>query len=236
MAFFRGPNIVTDGLTLLLDSRSTRSYPGSGNTWYDLSGNDNHGTLVNFTGASAGSTSGFDTNTGLMMYDRHVGTSNTTANNYVNIPNSATLDECLITNGMSISFWFRQDTYVCTAMTKWQSSWEVYYCSSLVFRTQGTGGSDLSTGDTAPSGFHNICVTSTSTGRLVYVNGVVEATGTNTVSSQNTTEPISIGAYYNGQYAMEGSLPYYALYNRELTSDEVNQNYNALYSSFNTLN
>ena len=232
MGFYNGPKLITNGLRLLLDSRSKRSYPGSGTTWYDLSGHNNHGTLVNFTGASAGSTSGFDTNTGLMMYDRHVGSAYNTANNYVNIPNSATLDECLITNGMSISFWFRQDTSVCTAMTKWDGSWEVYYCSNLVFRTQGTGGSDLSTGDTAPSGFHNICVTSTSTGRKVYVNGVVEATGTNTVSGQNETNPISIGAYYNGYYAMVGSLPYYALYNRELTSDEVNQNYNALKEGF----
>jgi hypothetical protein len=232
MGIFRGPNIVRDGLTLLLDSRSSRSYPGTGTTWYDLSGNDNHGTLVNFTGPSAGSTSGFDTNTKLMMYDRHVGSAYNTANNYVNIPNSDSLDECLITNGMSISFWFRQDTSVCTAMTKWNSSWEVYYCSHLVFRTQGTGGSDLSTGDSALSGFHNICVTSTSTGRKVYVNGVVEATGTNTVSTQNQTNPISVGAYYNGHYAMVGSLPYYALYNRELTSDEVNQNYNVLKSGF----
>ena len=229
---FTGPNIITDGLTVLLDSTSKRSYPGSGTNWYDLSGNNNHGTLVNFTGASAGSTSGFDTNTGLMMYDRHVGTGNNDLNNYINIPNSDSLDECLITNGMSISFWFRQDVYRCTAMTKWNGSWEVYYCSPLVFRTQGTGGSDLNTGDAALSGFHNICVTSTNTGRLVYVNGVVQATGTNTVSSQNTSEPVSIGAYYNGKYAMEGSLPYYALYNRELTSAEVIQNYNAQKSRF----
>jgi len=166
------------------------------------------------------------------MYDRHVGSAYNTANNYVRIPNSDSLDNCLITNGMSISFWFRQDTSVCTAMTKWSSSWEVYYCSSLVFRTQGIGGSDLSTGDTAPSGFHNICVTSTSTGRKVYVDGVVEATGTNTVSTQNTTSNVSIGAYDGGSYAMEGSLPYYALYSRELTSDEVNQNYNALKEGF----
>ncbi len=232
MGFYRGPNIVRDGLTLLLDSRSSRSYPGTGTTWYDLSGNDNHSTLVNFSGPSAGSTSGFDTTTKLMMYDRHVGTSDTASNNYVNIPNSNSLDNCLITNGMSISFWFRQDTYRCTAMTKWNGSWEVYYCANLVFRTSGTGGSDLNTGDTALSGFHNICVTSTATGRLVYVNGVVQATGTNTVSTQDTTNPVSIGAYYNGNYALEGSLPYYALYNRELTSEEVNQNYNALKSGF----
>jgi len=232
MGIYRGPKIVTDGLTLLLDSRTIRSYPGTGTAWYDLSGNDNHATLVNFTGPSAGSTSGFDTNTKLMMYDRHIGTSDGNQNNYVNVPNSDSLDRSLITNGMSISWWFRQDVYRCTAMTKWNGSWEVYYCSQLTFRTQGTGGSDLSASITAPSGFHNICVTSTNSGRKVYIDGVVKATGTNTVSTQNTSEPISIGAYYNGMYAMEGSLPYYALYDRELSSAEVNQNYNALKSGF----
>ena len=36
-----GPDIVTDGLVLALDAGSTRSYPGSGGTWYDLSGSGN---------------------------------------------------------------------------------------------------------------------------------------------------------------------------------------------------
>jgi hypothetical protein len=49
MGFFRGPNIVRDGLVLALDAASPRSYPGSGTTWYDLSGNGNNGTLVNST-------------------------------------------------------------------------------------------------------------------------------------------------------------------------------------------
>ena len=232
MGFYRGPKIVTDGLTLALDSQSPRSYPGTGTTWYDLSGNNNHGTLVNFSGPGAGSTSGYDSNTGLMMYDRHVGASNSAANNYVNIPNSVSLKECLIQNGMSISFWLRIDVTRCTAMTKWNGSWEVYYCSQLTFRTQGTGGSDLAYGGTAPSGFHNICVTSTASGRTIYIDSVVVATGTSTVSNQNETNPISIGAYYDGQYAMEGALPYYTLYNRELTSTEVNQNYNAIKPRF----
>ncbi len=37
----------TDGLVLSLDSANRRSYPGSGNTWFDLSGNNNNGTLTN---------------------------------------------------------------------------------------------------------------------------------------------------------------------------------------------
>ena len=36
------PDIVTDGLILCLDAGNSRSYPGSGNTWYDLSGQNAH--------------------------------------------------------------------------------------------------------------------------------------------------------------------------------------------------
>jgi len=45
MAFYRGPKIVTDGLVLALDAANPLSYPGSGTTWYDLSGNGNNATL-----------------------------------------------------------------------------------------------------------------------------------------------------------------------------------------------
>jgi len=48
-----GPDIVEDGLVLCLDAANERSYPGSGNTWYDLSGNGNDGTLVNGVGYSS---------------------------------------------------------------------------------------------------------------------------------------------------------------------------------------
>lgn len=41
------PATPTDGLLLCLDSRNPRSYPGSGTTWFDLSGNNNHATLTN---------------------------------------------------------------------------------------------------------------------------------------------------------------------------------------------
>ena len=47
MASIGRPNIVEDGLVLYLDAANTRSYPGSGTTWNDLSGNGNHGTISN---------------------------------------------------------------------------------------------------------------------------------------------------------------------------------------------
>lgn len=42
-----GSSIITNGLILCLDAANPKSYPGSGSTWYDLSGNGNHGTLIN---------------------------------------------------------------------------------------------------------------------------------------------------------------------------------------------
>ena len=47
MAQHYGPNIVTDGLVLCLDAADKNSYPGSGTTWYDLSGNGYNGTMTN---------------------------------------------------------------------------------------------------------------------------------------------------------------------------------------------
>jgi len=37
-----GPSIVRDNLVLCLDAANTKSYSGIGTTWYDISGNGNH--------------------------------------------------------------------------------------------------------------------------------------------------------------------------------------------------
>ena len=51
-----GPNVVEDGLVLALDAGNTKSYPGSGTTWTDLSGNGNDFTIdaSGFTHNSSG--------------------------------------------------------------------------------------------------------------------------------------------------------------------------------------
>lgn len=57
-----GARIVTDGLVLCLDAANPKSYPGSGTTWKDISGNGNDGTLVNGVGYSGD-------NNGSMVFD-----------------------------------------------------------------------------------------------------------------------------------------------------------------------
>ena len=42
MSLRHSPRLVTDKLVVCFDSLNPTSYPGSGSTWYDLSGNNNH--------------------------------------------------------------------------------------------------------------------------------------------------------------------------------------------------
>ena len=49
MALIYSPNIVRSGLVLALDAADSNSYPGSGTTWYDVSGNGYQATMSNMT-------------------------------------------------------------------------------------------------------------------------------------------------------------------------------------------
>lgn len=50
-----GPSIVTTGLSLVLDAANSRSYPGTGNTWYDLSGSGNNASGIGVSYSSSNS-------------------------------------------------------------------------------------------------------------------------------------------------------------------------------------
>ena len=67
-----GPSIVRDGLVLYLDAGDRNSYPGTGNTWYDLSGNGNNGAF----GASTATPSFSSDNKGSIVFG---------GNDYVNV-------------------------------------------------------------------------------------------------------------------------------------------------------
>ena len=58
MSTIGGPDIITNGLVLYLDAANKKSYPGTGTTWTDLSGNGYNATLTNgptFDSANGGS-------------------------------------------------------------------------------------------------------------------------------------------------------------------------------------
>jgi hypothetical protein len=54
MSIYYNTNIVRTGLVLHLDAANVKSYPGSGTTWADLSGNSNTGAINNTPSISNG--------------------------------------------------------------------------------------------------------------------------------------------------------------------------------------
>lgn len=81
-------NIVRDGLVLQLDAANIKSYPGSGATWYDLSGNAYNGTIFEAT---------YDSANGAFVFDG--------VNDVVNLGN---ID--IVTSAYSIEVWFKGNT------------------------------------------------------------------------------------------------------------------------------
>ena len=93
MATKYSPKIITNGLVLSLDAANNKSYPRSGTTWTDLSGNSNTGTLTNGPSFNDG-------NQGSIVFD---GT-----DDYVNIP----YNSGLIPNNLTLSAWINRTAVV----------------------------------------------------------------------------------------------------------------------------
>lgn len=49
MGLFHSPKIPLNGLVMCLDAANAKSYPGSGTTWTDITGNGNNGTMTGIT-------------------------------------------------------------------------------------------------------------------------------------------------------------------------------------------
>lgn len=223
MGVFAGPNIVEDGLVLAVDASNTKSYPGSGTTWFDISGNGNDATLNSVTHSSAnggvfvlgGSSSSFiDNNTiNLVSSDFTV----FCASRHTNTGNNGRLVGGRNNNFLVGHWWqhtesmFAQGwvgTYANNVLASAQNStdWRIYH-----------GCGDIS-GDSYD----------------FYVNDRTNATGSN--GGAAGPNGLIIGKtllYSGGDYeSAEGEVSFVYYYNRVLSADEVKQNYEATRGRF----
>lgn len=221
MGFHRGPNIVRDGLVLALDAASPRSYPGSGTTWYDLSGNGNNGTLTGGVSLSS-------LDSGCMDFD---GT-----DDRIIVDDNDILD----VDQFTLSFYAYPEVSAVKEMVVRHSSatggigaFEVYQ-NSLNITVRHNGSHIQTTPSTVftLNQWHSICLTYDKQNIKLYVNSTEQFSVSRTVSTNSYTAPLVIGGYYNGTYSFNGKLNLVKLYNRGLTSNEVAQNYNATKSRF----
>jgi hypothetical protein len=226
LAITYNPRIVTDGLVLCLDAGNTKSYPGSGTTWTDLSGKGNTGTLTNgptFSSANGGS----------IVFDG--------SNDGVQLPGTN-----LSLNQMTISSWNYSTDYVqnghlfektTDGTTNTQYSLLLGTDGNIRFRTFGLRFSlDLAAPMTAVNNqWNNIVATWDGTYKKIYVNGVLTATSDVLIDSvtANSTGPAYIGIAGNfSANPFNGRISNTTIYNRALTASEVQQNFNALRGRF----
>ena len=233
MAYANGPKIVTDGLVLCLDAANRKSYPGSGTSWTDLSGNGNNGSLVNGVGYSSN-------NGGSLVFDG--------SNDYISLASPS--DRYAWTpsgngnNYMTIDIWVKSTDGSGRFFSKpWNGSgWYNYGMGNgtfyLVTSTTITKNfSNISTGN-----WENATFVVNPTQFAVYRNGSINSSFSNhNLTSNlpgtggNLNLPLALMTLYpygvwagNTGYSMSGQLGIFKFYNRVLSPNEVQQNYNAL--------
>jgi hypothetical protein len=226
------PAIVTTNLQLYLDAGNTSSYPGTGTTWTDLSGNGNTGTFNNgpVFNSDAGGSIAFD---GI--------------NDYIDLGQSLTL-EYNRTTGYTLNAWVYVPTGIASGAifsrglngTSFYSV-QFLYCDSsfgsgpktlgMVMNGQNTW--VVSTGNIiTTNAWNNVAAVHTASSVKFYVNGtLINTTGALETPYTNAT----IGSTQNGRLAnpfqnnfwFGGRIAIMLAYNRGLSDAELLQNFNA---------
>jgi hypothetical protein len=232
--YYQG-NIVTSSLAVALDAGNLVSYPGSGTTWYDLSGNGKDFTLVN---GVTWNSAGYFTLDGIDDYISGP------AGNSFSLGQEHTI-EIVINNTLAST----------TTLFNWRSSQtdraimsHAPYSDGVVYYDVGgcCGVTNRISYTPSPSLTNRLtymifrCRTSQTPYRQVFentvekVNSGANATATITLSSNIAL----IGAYNEANLAgsggvWKGNLYSFRMYNRALTDAEVQQNYNAMKNRYN---
>jgi hypothetical protein len=226
MAFANGGRVITDGLVLALDAADKNSYPGSGTTWNDVSGNGNNGTLTN------GPT--FSNNS--IVFDG--------SNDYVNCGNNiqSTYTALTIENAIRISKINTKQAILSSyeSISTVQLGWGLEVLSNNTinfFGFQNTSTvKDVQTISTISLNT-NYTITGVfvaSTYFNIYINGTLAATTPTTLTSitKHVTTSLVIAAGPTVVIPFQGSIYSTKIYNRALSAQEVLQNYNAQKSRF----
>ena len=204
---------------LHLDAANSKSYPGTGTTWYDLSGNNNNADLYN-------SPTFTDDFIHTLNFDE--------TNDYAQVDNSTLLSKTSYTK----MAWFRPESSTTNIMSGGGSTygthafWMAATSNSL---RAGHGGIfdtvSYSPGDMLNQWWCGAVTFNTTTGWVLYLNGEEVDTDSNTTTFSGN-QYVHIGSYNPGSNLFDGDISIALVYNKVLSASEILQNYNANKSRF----
>lgn len=224
------PRIVTNGLVLCLDAGNPLSYPGSGNTWNDLSGNNNNATMYGSVPLETDVVRcwNFATASGSFSYN-------------VNMGFSFSTNMVPTTGNFTFSFWVKNANSVSGQIGLFSNSGAgdgyrfgiglsgIYYLTGPTFKE---GAVDFLTTSSVSIWYNVIAVFRKSTSQiLLYRNGIYQGAVSipaQTIMSNNAPGLVRSPccSIYTGKLAMM------SIYGSDLSDSEILQNYNAIKGRF----
>jgi hypothetical protein len=227
--------IVNSGLQLYLDASNDTSYPGSGTTWYDLSGNGNDVAMQNSGDISYTASGGGYFSTGATGYFNRSSATNVptgstpyTVSAWVQLPsgwpggsNSHTIAQI-----GSAPTYYNLNSFGATPGGYLEVGWFLL----------NTDPPPLTSNSWTPSSpttnWMNVVSQWDGATRNIWYNGVLQATDSiGTYLANNTDILIGIDFPGFGNYLI-GNIGQVLIYNRALTSSELVQNFNAVKSRY----
>ena len=227
------PQIVTSGLSLAIDAANPKCYANtSSTTCVDIIRKNTVGTLLN----------------GVLYNTANNGTFVLSRANNSYITTTATVSSVgMYQNNFTISSWFNTPNTAPTSSFQGGAVIGIdgtsataggQYTNAIRFNTflvdYYAEGQSVSI---TPNTWYNMVHTYNYITKVskVYVNSVLGSTSTRTVDLNANTinSVIKIGNYGFGGDTFTGSIPQVLIYNRELSSDEVLQNFNATRGRYN---
>ena len=206
------PYIPTLNNELFLDGGLPASYPLFGTSWYDMTGNQNNGTLQN------GVT--YDSNLkGSLVFN---GT-----NQYVTF--SSPVDIPVANSSYTINVWFNPDVVGDRGLVGW-GNYSTTNQSNYV-RLTNTGiihswtNNDLSINATiTPGSWNNVIVTYDGTTRRIWLNGVLMGQDTPVGHNVSNANNLTVGLTNTGQY-FDGKISLVQVFTRVLSESEIQSSF-----------
>jgi len=242
-------DIVRTGLLLDLDAGMNSSFNNTGTTWTDLSGGATNFTLTNPTYYSYSSS-----NNGSILFTRT--TSPTPEDGgYATTTTTGSLTALTyLHNNHTTEVWFKSNnrnptnydgTEGVSALVVYTGYHSMFYydATSFTYSIWGKDGSNvdaaytLAFADSSVGTWNQIVARRSGTELKLYLNGVLKNTGTINVLGTGTPTSNTLRlatANYNGSFSWHSNVNIASLkmYNKALTDNEIQQNYNALKHRF----
>ena len=215
MALAYNPTIVSNGLVVAYDPANPKCYPGSGVTFYDLSGNGNHGTLTN----------GPTISNNLAKYTVFDG-----SNDYIVSSNNTGI---AVTSPRTIMAWAWMGNVSSSVIARIGASLEnqayemqVWSSKLIMHRYAGAPSHVESTSTVKLNRWYHFAISYDGSNVKFYIDGTYD--GASSMSLNTANAPLYLGyPVWGGNGHMNGNVSQVLLYNRELSASEINQNYNA---------